>query len=82
MNSKAPVCYLSVRTRNSKQEHYETSANDARTRARDLRKLGFRVTVSPLGPQVTNVGTVRMTLLTIHEPGDREIPAPTIKEQI
>ena len=74
---KTPVCYLLVRTRNSQQEHYETAANDARTRARELRKLGFRVSVSPLGPQVTSVGIVRMTLLTIHDPGEREIPAPT-----
>ena len=43
------TCYLLVRTRNSQQEHYETAANDARIRARKLRKLGFRVSVSPLG---------------------------------
>ena len=73
---KVPVGYLLVRTRNSQQEHYETASRDARKRAAQLRKLGFRVSVSPLGPQVTNLGKVRMTLLTVHDPGEREIPPP------
>ena len=56
-------------------EHYETSSRDARRRASELRKLGFRVVASPLGPQVTSVGVVKMTMLTIYHNG-REVPAP------
>jgi hypothetical protein len=47
------------------QEHFESASGHARARASQLRKLGLRVTVSPLGLQVTSVGTVRMTMLTV-----------------
>lgn len=60
------ICYGLVRGRDWQQEHYETARKDAGRRARELRKAGFKVAVSPLGLQVTNVGTVRMTMVTIH----------------
>jgi hypothetical protein len=70
------ICYLLIRGRNFQQEHYETASCDARKRVRELRKAGFTVTVSALGTQITSVGKVKMTLLSIHNLGDAEIPAP------
>lgn len=59
-------CYGQYRFHDSVQETYESASRDARTRASELRKEGFRVIVSPLGPQVTSVGLVRMTMLTAY----------------
>jgi hypothetical protein len=60
------ICYgHPVRTRNCQQEWYETAARTARKRAMGLRKLGFKVAVSGMGNQVTSVGRVNMTMLTI-----------------
>ena len=71
------ICYTLVRTRASQQEWYETSTGHAGKRARLLRKLGFQVTVCGMGSQVTNVGRVRMSLLTLHNLRyDDEVPAP------
>jgi len=47
------------------QETYETSAPGIRKRAADLRKRGYRVTVSSMGNQVTRYGIVKLTMLTI-----------------
>jgi hypothetical protein len=59
------------------QEHYESKSGDARVRAAQLRKLGFRVSVSPQGAQVTPQGMVRMTMITIDNVDpDHPIPAP------
>ena len=59
------------------QEHYESKSGHARIRAAQLRRLGFKVSVSPLGPQVTPVGTVRMTMVTVRDVDpDQSIPAP------
>jgi len=58
-------CHLQVKTANWCQETYETASRDAGRRARQLRKAGFVVFVSPLGPQVTRVGTVKLTLVDI-----------------
>lgn len=63
---KNPQCYLQVRFRDHVQEHYETASYDAARRSAQLRKAGFRVISSALGPQVTNVGVVRMTMLTAY----------------
>jgi len=72
------VCYLLVRGRNFQQETYETASRDARRRARELRAVGFHVSVSAMGTQVTSVGTVKLTMITIHNPGDAEIPNPPV----
>jgi hypothetical protein len=61
-----PACYLQVITSHTTcQEHYETASRDAGRRARQLRKLGYRVVSSPLGQQVTGLGLVKMTMLSI-----------------
>jgi hypothetical protein len=63
--TREPYCLGRTGGRNWTQEMYETASRDARTRAAQLRKLGYRVSVSALGPQVTPVGRVTMTMLTI-----------------
>ena len=75
------TCYLMIRTATAQQEHYESASNDARQRARELRKAGFRVFVSSMGPQVTSAGIVRMTMLTIEHRGE-EVPAPEKTERL
>jgi hypothetical protein len=71
-----------IRTRTAQQEWYESASGDARKRAAQLRKLGFKVSVESMGSQVTPVGRVKMTLLTIHYPEDREIPPPERVERM
>ena len=50
---------------NWKQEFYETGSGEARSRAKQLRALGYKVVSSSLGHQVTKVGSVKTTMLTI-----------------
>jgi hypothetical protein len=76
------ICYLLVRGRNFQDEHYETASRHARVRAKQLRKLGFKASVSALGPQVTSVGKVNMTMVSIHNPGHGEIPNPDRLERL
>lgn len=59
------ICYGQIRTANCIQEWYETSSRDAGTRTRSLRKAGFIVVTDAMGLQVTRVGLVRMSLVTI-----------------
>jgi len=59
------MCYLAVSSPNFRQEWYESASGDARRRKAQLRRAGFDCTVSPPTEQITNVGRVRMTLLTI-----------------
>jgi hypothetical protein len=47
------------------QETYETPFRDAARRARQLRLAGYQVAVGPMGPQVTPVGVVKLTLVDI-----------------
>lgn len=47
------------------QESYETASRDAGRRARQLRKLGYTVHTFPMGPQVTPMGTVKLTMVDI-----------------
>jgi hypothetical protein len=56
---------LQTRGRDWIQESYETGDPDIKARASTLRKLGYRVSVSSMGSQVTPVGTVRMTMVDI-----------------
>ena len=76
---KPITCYGLTRGPDWQQEWYETASRDARRRARELRGLGHTVSVGAMGAQVTRVGRVRMTLLTIHAIAcaDANIPAPT-----
>jgi len=48
------------------QESYETASGDAKKRGTELRKLGYDVTVGSIGPQVTPLGVIRITLVTVH----------------
>jgi hypothetical protein len=59
-------------SRNVIQEWYETASRHAGGRARYLRGQGFKVSVEGMGFQVTNVGRVKMTLVTIEHDGDPE----------
>lgn len=77
--AKTPVtCYGEpVRGSDWQQEWYETASRHAGRRARQLRKLGLRVGVEGMGEQVTDVGRVRMTLLSIHYiPDGFDVPRP------
>lgn len=53
------------------QETYESASRQAGRRARQLRQLGYRVSVSTLGPQVTRYGVVKMTLVDVR-PGSAQ----------
>lgn len=53
------------------QEHYLTESRDARQRAKQLRELGYTVCVQALGPQVTERGTIKLTMVDIR-PGCHE----------
>ena len=64
------TCHGIVTGRTFRQEHFETASKDAGQRAKVLRKAGFNVDVSALGPQVTNVGIVKMTMVTISNPNE------------
>jgi len=75
-DAKTITCYGRSSGRGSTQEWYETASRDAGRRARQLRKLGYTVTVSGMGTQVTRVGLVKMTLLTILGENAHESPAP------
>ena len=58
------------------QEIYETASRDAGRRTRQARAAGHRATAGALGPQVTPVGTVRMTIVNIEHKDGEPIPAP------
>jgi hypothetical protein len=77
---KTPICYLQVLFHGHVQESYETASKHAGIRARELRKAGFRVATSAMGPQVTNVGVVNMTLLDAF--GDMDTLPPVQLERI
>ena len=47
------------------QESYETGDPDIKRRAKELRARGYRVTTFSMGPQVTQYGTVKMTMVDI-----------------
>lgn len=71
------TCYGRTGGRNWVQEWYETASRDAGRRARTLRKAGFRVSVECMGVQVTRVGRVKMTILSVHDAGLHQVPAPS-----
>ena len=56
---------LQTRGRNWIQESYETGDPSIKTRAKQLRSRGYRVATSSMGPQVTQYGVVKMTLLDV-----------------
>jgi hypothetical protein len=66
-----------VRGRDWQQEMYDTGSGIARKRANQLRKAGFKVVTSQLGNQITDLGVVKTTMITImNVPYDAEVPKP------
>jgi hypothetical protein len=56
---------MTVNQGNWCQEWYSTGSGEARKRAAQLRKLGYVVTTSSMGTQITDVGAMKMTLVDI-----------------
>jgi hypothetical protein len=56
---------MTVNQGNWCQEWYSTGSGEARKRTTQLRKLGYIVTTSAMGTQITNVGSMKMTLVDI-----------------
>jgi hypothetical protein len=63
----------SVRGHGWIQEWYETGSAEMRQRAAKLRQQGYRVTVQNMGSQVTQLGSLKLSLLDIR-PGDSGDP--------
>jgi hypothetical protein len=51
------------------QETYETASRDAGKRAKVLRQLGYQVSVSSIGSQISPLGVVKMTMVDVR-PGN------------
>lgn len=66
-----PICYLQINNGRWCQEIYETVSRHSRTRAAQLRKAGYQVSVSSMGPQITSIGLIKLTLVDI-QPGKHE----------
>ena len=47
------------------QESHESGSGSARRRASQLRKAGYKVTTFAMGPQVTSVGMIKLTMIDI-----------------
>lgn len=62
---KNPQCLLQVNQGKWCQETYETASRDAAKRAKQLRELGYHVTVSSLGSQVTPLGSMKLTMVDV-----------------
>lgn len=60
-----PMCCSTVGNGLWCQETYETARRDAGIRAKQLRKAGYSVTVSPMGSQVTPLGMLKLTMVDI-----------------
>lgn len=68
---KTVKCLSQVNNGNWCQESYETASRDAGRRAKELRALGYKVTVCSLGMQVTRWGLVKLTMVDIR-PGTKQ----------
>lgn len=58
-------CLTTITGRGWTQESYESASGNARRRASQLRKLGYQVLVHNLGPQITPVGRIRLSMVDI-----------------
>ena len=69
------AAFSAVKGRNWIQEWYETGDPTLKVRARDLRRLGYRASVSSMGEQVTQYGRVKSSLLDIRPgtSGDQDL---------
>jgi len=63
--AKGITCYGQYHSAGNTQEWYDTASRDAARRTRELRKAGFRCVSQAVGSQVTPVGVVKMTLVSI-----------------
>lgn len=72
-------CYGQTGTTTWTQEKYETASGDAKRRAQELRKAGFLVITASLGPQITTVGLVKISLVTVLNAGAHELPPVKIE---
>ena len=59
-------CYGQVSGPGWTQETYESASRDAGRRVRQLRAAGFHAASGSMGKQVTNVGTVAMTMVHVN----------------
>lgn len=59
------ACMQQVNSGRWCQESYETASRDAAKRAKQLRAMGYQVTVSSIGSQVTPLGLIKTTLVDI-----------------
>jgi hypothetical protein len=59
------TCYLQVNNGRWCQESYETASRDAGRRAKQLRDLGYLVSVTTMGRQVTRLGLMKLTLVDV-----------------
>ena len=66
----AITCYGATQGPDWRQEVYETASRDAGKRAREVRKAGFQVVTAGMGTQVTPMGTVKLSIVTIERRGD------------
>ena len=59
------ICLLRVNTCNWCQETYETASRDAGRRSKQLRALGYAVSVFSMGHQVTPLGSIKLTMVDV-----------------
>ena len=78
-NTQELRCYGQVIGRGFANEWYETASRDAGKRARELRGLGLKVSVEAMGFQVTPVGRVKMTLVSVHGTYDEIASVPSVQ---
>ena len=62
------TCYGRTGTHSWTQEWYETRSRDAGRRARELRRQGYSPATAAMGMQVTPVGRVKMSLVSVRHP--------------
>jgi len=63
--ARPPVCLGHTQGRDWRQEWFESASGDARRRAAEVRRAGFRAITSSLGYQVTPLGQLKLSLVDI-----------------
>ncbi len=67
--TKPIACCSQVNTGHWCQETYETAAREAGRRVRQLKRVGYEAYSDSLGPQVTPLGVIKLSIVSIR-PGD------------
>lgn len=78
-SARSPICYGQTGTATWCQEWYETASRDAGKRARQLRKLGYKVFVSSQGDQITSDGRCKMTLVSVYPGSNEYLDLPAVE---